>query len=348
MHVSREVLMHTSLLQGVSANSWLTPPVLATKTTPTVSYATNPGCSLGVNSRMRAKCASGIMGRRHFEVDKQDIGKNEYIRGIQIKSCTSTRTSTQTGSKSSDSQTITQGIQFKSCISSRTNTPTLSKSSNSQTGKTQINGKDFEEKYRLLQRPKTSPAGCGTGLARDPNQIQMDALRIRSFSITSSRKSDNREKLGINGDNDDFNNVKEMKSVYEHRIKSAINREFSSVRKEKKSKEFEKRAKTSTPRYWKTKNSNNGLQNSSLEKEEKQTISDVSQRLRGSFLQNLLQRNSDLRHSVDCPYKCRGCFRACLVSEKFVDYYLGKRVSDSPSVPDAYSRNEHKTSKCFT
>ncbi|KAL3881615.1 hypothetical protein ACJMK2_028031 [Sinanodonta woodiana] len=311
--------MQTSLVPGVSANSWLTPLKLAAKTTGTVSYVTNSGCSLVFNSKIRVNSASALMGRRHFEVGKQDIDKNEYIQGIQIKS-----------------------RNF-----ARTNSSTLTKSSSSQTGKTQANGKDVKQKFRLPQRPQTSPAGCVTVLARDQNEIQVDVLIIRSLSITASRNNVNREKLVINGDNDDLNNIKEIKSACKRRIKSAPIRESSSADNEKTLTEFESRARKHTPGYWRNTSFNNRSQNTSLDQEEKRTPSDVSKRHRGSFLQSLFRRNSDLRHSVDCPYKCRGCFKACLVSEKFVDNYLGKRVSDSSSVSNAYLRNKDKRSECF-
>jgi len=297
-------------INGISANSWFTPyGIIDKKEISTAPYGPVTD-EIRVCLQERAQSAAGFLGRRHYEIDKQNLKTNEILRGRKID---------LTGScvRETESEVFQKSKRCWKCASE-----------NKKTDKERI----------LLQRPHTSYC------IRPRPMMDTDGLRPKVESLTIREKSFNRQEheegdkielsdITVQCENETdasekrteetFRNPREMKVAYEKRVQSA-----PPIVRQRQSFETEVTASArthSTPLYWKTRSiyhRKNIAENTSDDQTDRSVFFS-----KGSLLKPLLyQKGDDLKHSAGCPYKCKGCFRACLASQDYLNELRKKRA----------------------
>lgn len=321
------------IMNGISANSWFSPCGITDRSDKTSTPYGPVSDEIRACLQERAQSAAAFLGRRHFELDQQALKTDEVLRGRNVYF--------KSESDITEVKESTKGRFCGKCPSA--------------------NPKDIRNKL-LLQRPQTSYI-VRSKVNVDTNFIrpQIESLKIqdRKQPVHSDKKSTcvmcNHDNTNVCNDEDDEDNKEKgdedvkVKSVEEcsghrksnkHSFKSARdmkksfgNRAYSAPPLSRMLKDNQEGALThrpegdTTPLYWKTRTIYHRKQLAGTDSEE------VDKRVeflsKGSLLKPLLyQQGTDLKHSAGCPYKCKGCFRACLVSQ---DYLEGLKQRKIPS-----------------
>lgn len=269
--------------KGVSANSWLYP--IGGKRDE-LTYSDGPYDSTGTKAqsrhyeRLRRHSAVPEMHRNRF--DENGIDKNEVLKGIQLELRPDRMTSEP------------------------------------KPGKRVRENKENSLKSRSFLEPidgnTVRPSTCPGFRSRPTvSQSQPCELVITSTGLNKPKDSNN-----INSNKHDF--YKE----YEHNAskfdnteveKASLDEPINSTPAEKeKIRPYYSRSEIVPSLFLKTRGAHS-VTCDVLKPREKEK----AKFKRGPVLRSLLQKSSPmLKHSDGCPYKCKNCFKACLVSD---DYY---------------------------
>ena len=160
------------LYSGISANSWLLPiGISVKKQRPNISVGhLNEECRKAINER--AKGQNGIVGRRHFELTKQQLTREDFVVGktVASKSATEVSCHLDENQKESENGNYTKTDKEASTVISRPATRSQSVRLPSDTvlpKSAKIGRRRFDS-----MRPFTAPSG----LNRDNHQDFTDAL----------------------------------------------------------------------------------------------------------------------------------------------------------------------------
>ncbi len=315
------------LYNGISANTWFSPFGITQKKSMchARSFMLIPdACIKTVEDR--AKTASSIMGKRHFELDRQTLGKEEILQGMNMLS-------KQDYNKGLDPDKGEDNHkeQRKVCFVDDKHHNVISDGNKRRYPKLS---------YGAERRPKTAPSilnvPCPAGCAVLPglsvrqimvasnttlnNMVNKNELRVdkkqRCVSAVEVRACS-----GILKDvSTTFRSVVAMREAYQAKVsmdqanidqnieincrKDVVDNEIASElsAKEQHKGIYHHRMgkRVITPR-------------NRFEHGEKTDIP-------RSVLKPLLYNEElELKHSAECPYNCPGCFRACLASDDYLE-----------------------------
>ena len=310
------------IFSGVSANSWLSP--VGISTAQQQKKGGGPSCGSGAKKpilasecrqaiQARAKSASSVMGRRHFEAGQQLLGKDQVLRG---RSALEGR-----GKKFQELRLAPSGSNVEDQIFDQDRKPASQLQvpfrSSLATYRPQTCGTTRSPNERLAQanRPSTSIPSVEKKMENCP-EIQIKPAHPtkpeqdssddnRSASYTETRQLgffDLKRRLALLGDSTvGFRSVEAMKEVFVMRMRSAHGRSPLPACDSNYESVAGNRSRPTKAR--------------NLSDKEKD---DVRRHAARQPLKPLLyNEDCDIKHGAGCPYNCRGCFRACLASEEF-------------------------------
>lgn len=294
------------VFNGVSVNSWFS-PIGITMSPQREQIPYSPvNKSLQEKLKERAKSASAVLGRRHFEAEQQEVRKDEILEGNSVFQTHSTDTARisskiltgrfcgRSAPKSIDTKQKPLNQRPHTCHGTRP-------------GKI------------VLQRPTTS----------QPEKLHFDKLSINAKSLELPKSDIKKDSaLGIAKVEakemrmlSDFQTEHEMREAFVTRVRSAP----SCAKKVLSAVDIGDKTKQTTPLYWRTKSAYHRkqmfLEIGGKRESEEDSLS------RGSLWKPLLySKDGGIRHKAGCPYKCKGCFRACLVSQDYMDKLMSGQI----------------------
>ena len=253
----------------------------------------------------RAKSASAVLGRRHFEIEHQDLKRHEVLKGKQCP------------------QKINQLLTIKKIDNGITNDSDLVKS----------NKEAAQAKPRANERPKTAYS-IPRPQRRIKPSLSLPCLNIKqlldeTFNKTNTStedKSDSQSSRNscmsvmdvrhqnvtiLNNETISFRSVQAMREAYHRRVQSSPACTDLQcpvcVTESKQPEQQQEVVLRQTERLFTPRN----------------RLEDFVERsrtnLRKSCLKPLLySEDCDIQHSAGCPYACKGCFRACLASDDYM------------------------------
>ncbi|CAG2195778.1 unnamed protein product [Mytilus edulis] len=233
------------VFNGISVNSWFTPMGISPEKLQTPYSPVKK--DLQTKLHERAKSASAVLGRRHYEIEKQEVKRDEILQG-----CSMLKTKT--------------------------------------TGIVQTSRKVKSASGRF----------CGTS-THSSGEVRSKILLQRPHTCHGTRTRN--------------------EEAFYTRIGSAP----PSIQHVQSNPQVDTSNKSSTPLYWKTKSAyhrkqittDSGCENSN----DSECVS------RGSLWKPLLYSDDNgKKHKAGCPYKCKGCFRACLVSQDYMDKVMSGKI----------------------
>ena len=310
---------------GVTANTWFSPLGLVNKHNKKPFKNSPLTEQLRSKIHERAKSANAVMGRKFHEVARQCVNRDEILTGKHLVS------------KVEEMMDKSEELRIKT----------------DKLGVKRVGWNDLPEaSTRSLVRPKTSPApGCRSkGLAMtftgpddaadqrrasapsiprprtSPGEIR-DFLEVRhlkvanytdSQKVTSSQDGEGKPII-LGEDTISFRTFGAMKEAFAAKVVPPIPTSTKPQASEERG-----QGATSTPappnagnttKFWP---SRKDVHKSKHMKNPGQEDSGP-QSPRGSSLRPLLYSNDcEIKHSAGCPYMCKGCFKACLASEDYI------------------------------
>ena len=312
------------LYNGVSANSWLQPLGMGHRkdqSMPTKSLTVHDECRRTVIERARS--AGAMLGRRHFETNRQTLGEEEVVQGVNI------------GFKREDTSVAKAAVRPESNrvrFSDRA-VPLFQKN------------KDQCLKRELLivkQRPKTAPSNLLvpkengkkkeqlfdklsiTGIRRSSNPTETDTTSEKPRStekIHADKRDDEKDENSRQDDSKpDFKTLKEMSAAYNaclenfpyplgmlgYQVVNPVGTAGSRL-SNAQSVRLKQRQEDAPPRSITPRNR--------FEKQDKVHM----ERPISSLKPLLFNEDNVVKHGSGCPYRCKGCFSACLISEDYIE-----------------------------
>ena len=271
--------------KGVSANSWLSPIGIIREKPLFSEYPYNimrPQTVPRWKGRAKSSKVIQNIGKQSTGFN-DNIDKNEVLKGIKMKT--------------KNASELDAGY-----ICSKESLPSCCKDTVETRKKVPINDNS--------NRPNTCPANVSKHSATRSKSYD---LTITATGLNKSRncqcvdKSLNKEEYSK--DDRPSENFPDMKKLLNERLKSAppgLNMTITSHP-----------STTTTCESSRSSFSKTGDIYSRRQATPKGRNEDKS--MHGPVLRSLLQRSSsDFNHSNGCPYKCKGCFRACLASEEYL------------------------------
>ena len=317
------------LYNGISANSWLLPIGISVKKqrrNTTVGHL-NEECRKAINER--AKGQNGIVGRRHFELTKQQLTREDFIVGRPIASKSASEVSCHLdenlkqpenynctkkdkgiSSVISTPATRSQGVRLP-------NDPLLPKSA-------KVGRNRFDS-----MRPFTAPSAMN----RDHYQEITDALPTLLIRQCSSLTSQNNAFVESKDDMTKHQRSRQSgaKSAPPCSNPLRSNAGFSSLHAMQEALE-QKLRQAPVPAWIGNEGRSAGgplpYPKDVPESMDKKGTTPKNRFDKDSALQMpppqsplkplMYSQESEVRHSAGCPYRCKSCFRACLASDDFV------------------------------
>lgn len=280
------------VFNGISVNSWFTPMGISPEKLQTPYSPVKK--DLQTKLHERAKSASAVLGRRHYEIEKQEVKRDEILQGCSML------------------KTKTTGI---------VQTSRKVKSASGRFCGTSTHSSGEVRSKILLQRPHTCHGTRSDKVVYDKLSISAKSLELCHHKPSASVMNiieDKKEDLRLLSD---FKTEHEMREAFYTRIGSAP----PSIQHVQSNPQVDTSNKSSTPLYWKTKSAyhrkqittDSGCENSN----------DAECVSRGSLWKPLLYSDDNgKKHKAGCPYKCKGCFRACLVSQDYMDKVMSGTI----------------------
>ena len=283
------------VFNGVSVNSWFSP--MGISVSPEKEQVSYSPITKNLRSKLeeRAKSASAVLGRRYFEIEQQEVGKDEVLQGSSMFKANACPSTQRQNVKSASGRFCGNGCSASS----------------------------GEIRSKILsQRPHTCH---GTR----PDKPVYEKLSISAKSLEILGCQHKMETTGSNATTvkqnkvrllSDFKTDHQMRDAFYQRVKSAP----PSIQHVQVNTDCETN-KGNIPLYWKTKSIYHRKQFAAT------TGCDTEENLetasRGSLWKPLLYSNDGgIKHKAGCPYKCKGCFRACLVSQDYMDKLLSGEI----------------------
>ena len=310
---------------GVTANTWFSPLGLVNKHNKKPFKSSPLTEQLRSKIHERAKSANAVMGRKFHEVARQCVNRDEILTGKHLMS------------KMEEMMDKSEELRLKT----------------DKLGVKRVGWNDLPEaSARCLVRPKTSPApGCRSkGLAMtftgpddaadqrrgsapsiprprtSPGEIR-DFLEVRhlkvanytdSQKVTSSQDGEGKPII-LGEDTISFRTFGAMKEAFAAKVVPPIT---TSTKPQPSAERRHGAVSTPAPpnggdrtKFWP---SRKDVHKSKHMKNPGQEDSGP-QSPRGSSLRPLLYSNDcEIKHSAGCPYMCKGCFKACLASEDYI------------------------------
>ena len=339
------------IYNGVSANSWLSSIGISSEVVKSKAVQGQPAladeCKRTIHARARS--ASLVLGRRHFEMDQQVIGRSEVLRGtsaLGVRPFETIGTSCDhfRGGRSSISSEVEPSMPFRhavevtrpqTCIAVRNTTeqvhrvnrpktsipdlrtnlkipetqrcssarpnpgskPTIPDSKSKHSSSSEVKTcPDLKIKSMLQTQAKPTPITDPVVDESIPNQLGFMDVKLSSALLNDAS-------IG-------FRSTDAMKEALVMRMRSARGRSPAPPLYEQQ-------------RHGHLVDDQDGDQQSTKTKAKNRFESTKHEYPRYSTrvpLKPLLYNEEfDIKHSSDCPYNCRGCFRACLASEDYIN-----------------------------
>ncbi|XP_064628509.1 uncharacterized protein LOC135488053 [Lineus longissimus] len=319
------------IYDGISVNTWLRPFGLTLKRGQTIdrSKGVELNDNLKNSIRDRAQSANGILGRRHFELGRQELSRHQVLIGRSlVKKAGGSDDSDVTGSGERGGGDGKTRVSCRSALS--TCRPGLSPRGDVKRPFTGIG--NFRDS---VNRPYTAQPQCTVRNSKAdlPDLCITQIIGCRGDArICDTRNKqylvsvhDVRKQATILDDETiSFRSISAMKEAYKTRVKSAPVTKHSAThaedqdcdnpRDQEHAKIAEDRLGLKTPS-----NSHTTLKRwafSSGDRERCHTAAGT----RSCTLKPLLySEECDVAHSNGCPQKCKGCFRACLASDEYFE-----------------------------
>ena len=313
-----EVKTHV-LYNGISANSWLTPiGISVKKTAPNkhIGYL-NEECRKTISEQ--AKGNNGIVGRRHFELTKQLLTDQDLVVGKHFSSkhgCGRSNFLEENIEKDRDSE-------FKGFANRR---PSLAVGRPVTRVEQRRARTAIQSKLDTL-RPFTAPSI----LARDINEDNSETfptLFIRQCTALTSQENTTLETTGEQLKPKRSRNGG-TKSAPPHSSSHTSTTGFNSLHAMQEA--YELKLKQPLPAWVSNDGRSAGGQipypKDMVESCDTKAISPrnrfdkdatIREMPQSSLKPLMYNKDSDVRHSAGCPYKCKGCFKACLASDDFI------------------------------
>lgn len=330
------------LMNGISANSWLTPIGITQKSEKAPYGPINDEIKTVIQER--AFSAGAVLGRRHFEIEKQEVKKNEVLYGHRVNFTPSGEIKTEHkiehGGRFCGRKCISNYLEYRNkYLTSRPNTCFASLRSQHTPDVGSLNVQ--AEQIGTTSRPHTSHGAMETKRTPDIETLNVQAEQVcmKDRPSTSNGSLEIKSELDIeNGKSEQtfnqkcnsnkapeetspFKSFSEMKIAYRDRVKSAPALLTKPIPQDIQITQDKTKPK-SVPVYWRARTVYHRRQMANCGGEEFED--NFVYFTKGSLLRPLMHSESTaLKHSAGCPYKCKGCFRACLVSQ---DYY--EKVKD--------------------
>ena len=316
------------LYNGISANSWLLPIGISVKKQRrnTVGHL-NEECRKAI--RERAKRQNGIVGRRHFEVTKQQLTKEDFIVGKPIASKSASEVSCRLdeNQKESENDICIKKDKETSSVISRPATRSHSVRLPNDTilpNSAKVGRNTFDS-----MRPFTAPSVMN----RDNYHEFADALPtllIRQCTTLTSQSN-----VFVESKDDTRKNQRSRQSGAESappcNKPQRSNTGFSSHHAIQEALE-QKLRQAPVPAWVGSDGRSAGgplpYPKDVPEGSDKKGTTPRNRFEKDSALQMpppqsplkplMYSQESEVRHSAGCPYRCKSCFRACLASDDFV------------------------------
>lgn len=264
----------------------------------------------------RAKSASSILGRRHFEVDRQTLAKEEILQGINVLS-----------KEGADNVLDTDKYKERKVRVRFVD------------NKYQYMTSDIKLSYSAERRPTTAPsilkASCQVRCAVLPDltvtKLMVSNNKTHDNMVNTNELSDDKKQrcvsaIDVRARSAILNDVGTLKSVTAMReaYQIKMNKDLDSIDQNIEIDCRKDLTKIKIALELQGKDNHRSLYH---HRSEKRLITprnrfehDEKKHIRRSGLKPLLySEEHELLHSAECPYNCPGCFRACLASDDYFE-----------------------------
>ena len=353
---------HKWLINGVSANSWFSPYGITDKTEKGLSRFGPVTDEIKIYLQERAQSAGAILGRRFYDINKQILGTDEILQGHNVYSKVLDKENNNIAPRFCGKNTHAQVMENKN-----KHTPLRPRTSygstcskDTQTDTESLQPKVEAMKIRNKEQFSKSKPECF--MCKSDCSGLYDIIKVEDEKIVDLQKGiSNVATESIFRKSEDISESIKSRKCFpslKNRIQSAppslsVQQSFgrgnssahvsqqircsnSSSTPSHMSTDILRSNSKSVPLYWRTRSNHHRKQFSY----EYESPDDVIDEFRGSLLKPLLYRDGfNLKHSAGCPFKCKGCFKACLASSEYLENLQRNRTcKKTPIRPKFYHR----------
>ena len=251
--------------------------------------------------RERAQSANAVVGRRFYELEKQDLQQADILRGVHLANkmegllCVDRSKyfdkTTQHLCKTSSSIEIGDHERTKS--RPITAIPVLTPKTPRPEPSSDVPGLCIRQLNvsENMNNSLTNVSNFGENRSASSRSKRFNEYRVHRPMTGYKEHEDKRERA---------NSVREMRDAYNERIMSAP--PWMSLEPDTGNASHEKQADEHIP-------PKTALMRTRRLKDDKSC----------TWKPLIYDKESDIKHSQGCPYQCKGCFKACLASEDYLE-----------------------------
>ena len=247
--------------------------------------------------RERAQTANAVVGRRFFELDKQDLQQVDILRGVHL------------ANKMEGLLCVDRSRYYKKHI----------QNANKGYGcSIEISDRDRTKSRPITAIPVISPKTMKPEASSDMPDLSIRQLILNESANDLQSKLTNYGETKLNASNKRFNEYRVHRPMASFKENTNKHERTNSVRELKG--DYQERI-MSAPAWMSLEPESNDTQQEAHDDEQskRKTGWTRTRRAEGSTWKPLIyDKESDIKHSQGCPYTCKGCFKACLASEDYL------------------------------